>query len=129
MRIFISDAISHNRENLASYLSESGLEVVGTAASGTETLKLAKVHKPNLIILDINLPDADVLKLISILNEFENKPVVLLLMVSHDHVVEQLAVQAGAYTCLAKNEGIAPLVDTIQKIQNTNFQRERVEKG
>jgi len=124
MKILISDAISHNRENLASFLSESGLKVIGTAASGIDTLKQAKIHKPDLIIMDINLPDADTLKLISILNEFENKPVVLLLMVSHDHVVEQLALQAGAKSCLAKNEGIDPLVDAIRKIQNTKVQGE-----
>ena len=124
MKILISDAISHNRENLASYLSESGLEVVGTAASGTETLKSAKALNPEIIILDINLPDADVLELISVLAEFEKKPVVLLLMVSHDRGIEQLAMQSGAYACLAKNEGIDPLVDTIQKIRMTNIKGE-----
>ena len=121
MKILISDAISHNRENLAYFLSESGLEVVGTAASGTETLKSAKALNPEIIILDINLPDADVLELISVLAEFEKKPVVLLLMVSHDRGIEQLAMQSGAYACLAKNEGIDPLVDTIQKIRKTKI--------
>ena len=124
MKILISDAISHNRENLAYFLSESGLEVVGTAASGTETLKSAKALNPEIIILDINLPDADVLELISVLAEFEKKPVVLLLMVSHDRGIEQLAMQSGAYACLAKNEGIDPLVDTIQKIRMTNIKGE-----
>ena len=121
MRILISDSIPHNRENLASYLSESGLEVVGTAASGTETLKSAKALNPEIIILDINLPGADVLELISVLAAFEKKPVVLLLMVSHDRGIEQLAMQSGAYACLAKNEGIDPLVDTIQKIRKTKI--------
>jgi pilus assembly protein CpaE len=98
--------------------------VVGTAVSGNETLHLAKVHKPDIIILDINLPDVDVFKLTSNFNEFENKPVVLLLMVSHDSAVEQRALDAGAYACLAKNEGIDPLIDTIQKIRKTKVQGE-----
>ena len=124
MKIFISDAISHNRENLASYLSQSGLEVVGTAASGKETLKLVKELIPDIIILDINLLDVNVLEFITVLSELERSPAVILLMVSHDPAVAQRGLQAGAYACLAKNEGIDPLVNTIQKIQITNYQGE-----
>ena len=45
-------------------------------------------------------------------------------MVSHNRAVEQLATQAGTYTCLAKNDGVDPLVDAIQKIKNTKVQGE-----
>ena len=124
MKILISDANSHNRENLASYLMQSGFEVAGTTASGIETLQLAKESKPDIIILDINLPDVDVQETISSLKCSHPIPEVILLMVSHDSAVEQLALDAGAYACRAKNEGIDPLVDAIQKIQNTKFQGE-----
>lgn len=122
MRILISDANSHNRKNLASFLLQCGLEVVGTVSSGNETQKLAKKLNPEIIILDINLLDVDVLELIKILSALEENPVVLLLMVSYDPVIEQQGLQAGAYACLAKNEGIDPLVDTIEKIQMKNTQ-------
>jgi DNA-binding NarL/FixJ family response regulator len=122
MRILISDAISHNRENLASFLSESGLQVVGSTASGIETLKLAMETKPDIIIQDVNLPDVDALELIMALSKLERGPAVILLMVSHDPTVVKRGLQAGAYACLAKNEGIDPVVDMIQKIQKTNYQ-------
>ena len=124
MKILISDAISHNRENLANFLSESGLEVVGTAASGTETLKLAEELNPEIIILDINLPDVDAQETIISLKCSQPTVEVILLMVSHNRTVEQQALGAGAYACLAKNEGIDPLVDAIQKIENTKVQGE-----
>ena len=124
MKILISDAISHNRDNLASFLSESGMEVVGTAASGKETLRLATVLKPDLIILDINLPDVDAQETISRLKCSQLTVEVILLMVNHNREVEQQALGAGAYACLAKNEGIDPLVNAIQKIQIKNDQGE-----
>ena len=124
MKILISDAISHNRENLANFLSESGLEVVGTAASGTETLKLAVELTPEIIILDINLPDVDAQETTISLKCSQPTVEVILLMVSHNRTVEQQALGAGAYACLAKNEGIDPLVDAIQKIENTKVQGE-----
>lgn len=124
MKILISDAISHNRENLANFLSESGLEVVGTAASGTETLKLANELNPEVIILDINLPDVDAQETISRLKLSQPTVEVILLMVSHNRAVQQQALGAGAFACLAKNEGVDPLIDAIQKIQHTKVQGE-----
>lgn len=124
MKILISDATSHNRENLASYLLQSGLEVVGTAALGKETLGFANELLPDIIILDINLPDVDALELITVLTELENRPAVILLLVSRDFAVEHRGLRAGAYACLAKNEGIDPVVDAIQKIQKAKVQGE-----
>ena len=124
MKILISDAISHNRDNLANFLSESGLEVVGTAASGTETLKLANELNPEVIILDINLPDVDAQETISRLKLSQPTVEVILLMVSHNRAVQQQALGAGAFACLAKNEGVDPLIDAIQKIQHTKVQGE-----
>ena len=124
MKILISDANSHNRENLASFLLETGLEVVGTAAFGKETLKLAKELNPEIIILDVNLPDVDALELIASLKSSHSPSIVITLLVSHNSIVEHSLLQAGAHTCLAKNEGIDPLIGAIQSIQNSYFQGE-----
>jgi len=127
MKILIADTISHNRDNLASFLSESGMKVVGTAASGEETLTLAKVLKPDLIILDINLPDVDVQETISSLKNSQPTVEVILLVVSHNRAVQQQALDAGAFACLAKNEGVDPLLDAIQKSQKTRIEGEQNE--
>ena len=127
MKILISDAISHNRENLAYFLSESGLEVVGTAASGKETLKLANELNPEIIILDINLPDVDAQEAITSLKCSQPTVEVILLVVSHNRAVQQQALDAGAFACLAKNEGVDPLLDAIQKSQKTRIEGEQNE--
>ena len=117
MKILISDATSHNRENLAAYLIQSGLNVVATAGTGADTLKLVEAFTPDVLILDINLPDVEILEFIAELQNTNQALVVMLLMVSQNRAVEQRALGAGAYACLAKDEGIDPLVDAIQKIQ------------
>ena len=108
MKILISDAISHNRENLANFLSESGLEVVGTAASGTETLKLAEELNPEIIILDINLPDVDAQETIISLKCSQPTVEIILLMVSHNRNR-----CAASRMCLMSSRRTAPIRHSI----------------
>jgi DNA-binding NarL/FixJ family response regulator len=44
---------------LASLLAGSNIEIVAEAANGKETIKLAEQHKPDVILLDIRMPDGD----------------------------------------------------------------------
>jgi DNA-binding NarL/FixJ family response regulator len=123
MKILISDATSHTRQNLAAYLVQRGLNVVGTAVSGKETLDLVQHLSPSIIILDIKLPDVGIFELITELQKEPQSPAVILMMVSHDPVVEQRGLQAGAFACLAKNDGIDPLIDIVYRIKS-NFMKE-----
>jgi len=117
MKILVSDATPHNRQNLAAYLTQSGLNVIATAATGAETFKLVEAFTPDIIILDINLPDVEIFEFIAELQKANQASMVILLMISFDPAVEQRGLQAGAYTCLAKNDGIDPLIHAIQQIQ------------
>lgn len=125
MKILIADGTSHNRKNLASYLTQNGFDVVGTAASGKEAQNLALKLSPDIIILSINLPDVDLLEFIASLTKSQSKLAVILLTVSHDPEVAQRGIQAGAYACLAKNDGIDPLINTIQQIKSIFNQGEQ----
>jgi len=58
MRILIVDDNSQVRAAILSILmTDSRLEVVSEAANGTEALELARELQPDLIVLDIGLPD------------------------------------------------------------------------
>jgi pilus assembly protein CpaE len=60
IRVLIVDDIQETRDHLTKLLGfESDIEVVGAAASGTESLVLATRLQPDVVLMDINMPDMD----------------------------------------------------------------------
>jgi len=60
IRTLIVDDIPETRSHLAKLLSfESDIEVVGSAASGSEAIELAESLRPDVVLMDINMPDMD----------------------------------------------------------------------
>jgi pilus assembly protein CpaE len=60
IRVLIVDDIPETRDHLTKLLGfESDIDVVGSAASGSEAIDLAGSLKPDVILMDINMPDMD----------------------------------------------------------------------
>ena len=60
IRVLIVDDIQETRDHLTKLLGfESDIEVVGSAASGSEALALATRLQPDVVLMDINMPDMD----------------------------------------------------------------------
>ena len=60
IRVLIVDDIPETRDHLTKLLGfEGDIEVVGSAASGTESLSLAGQLLPDVVLMDINMPDMD----------------------------------------------------------------------
>src|SRR3954465_14111092 len=60
IKVLIVDDIPETRENLKKLLAfEADIEVVGTASTGREGLELAQELFPDIILMDINMPDMD----------------------------------------------------------------------
>jgi pilus assembly protein CpaE len=60
IRVLIVDDIPETRDHLTKLLGfESDIEVVGSAASGAEAIELAAKLSPDIVLMDINMPDMD----------------------------------------------------------------------
>src|SRR5947209_3718567 len=60
IRVLIVDDIPETRDHLSKLLGfESDVEVVGTAPGGSEAIEQAKVLKPDVVLMDINMPGMD----------------------------------------------------------------------
>src|SRR5918994_5833460 len=60
IRVLIVDDIPETRDHLTKLLGfESDIEVVGSAASGAEAIDLAAKLTPDVVLMDINMPDMD----------------------------------------------------------------------
>ena len=60
IRVVIVDDIAETRENIRKLLQfEPDVEVVGVARTGREAIDISKDVKPDVLLMDINMPDMD----------------------------------------------------------------------
>ena len=60
IRVLIVDDITETRDNLEKLLFfEKDIEVVAKAGTGREAVAMAKQHQPDVVLMDINMPDMD----------------------------------------------------------------------
>jgi DNA-binding NarL/FixJ family response regulator len=84
------------REGLRSMLSAEGIEVAGEAACGAEAVRGADELAPDLVLLDLELPDADGLSVLARLKEAHPRLPVLVVTMHQDPQLVRRAVAAGA---------------------------------
>lgn len=112
-RILIADDESLIRMNLREMLNQQGYDVVGEATTGRAAVDLAKKIHPDLVLLDIKMPDMDGLEASRILVQAGIAPVVLLTAYSDDDLVAD-AKAAGVSGYLIKpvrETEIAPVIE------------------
>lgn len=59
MRVLIVDDEAPARARLSTLLEELGVEIVGEAANGMEALQLARERRPDVLFLDVSMPEVD----------------------------------------------------------------------
>lgn len=79
--------------------------LVGYAANGAELLTVLKQESPDILILDLNLPDVDGLTLLKNIREFNTSMCIVILTMYHDEFLVERAKQEGANAYLLKNAG------------------------
>ncbi len=101
-RVLICDDSFVMRNNLRRVFEESGMEVVGEAANGTDVLQEYQWQKPDLVTMDINMPVMDGITALRKL--IERYPDAKVIMVSAKGQKHQLfeAIKAGAKHFLVK---------------------------
>jgi CheY-like chemotaxis protein len=99
-------------------LDETGLAVVGDAANGSEALLKAAHLGPDLVILDIELPDIDGFVVTRQLKALPHPPLVVLLSIHSDDLSRQRAEQAGCDAFVEKGLGWPGLLSVLQKVLN-----------
>jgi pilus assembly protein CpaE len=119
--ILLVDDIPETRENIKKMLAfEADLKVVGTAGTGREGLQLAKELRPNIIIMDINMPDMDGIQATTQITEAVPTTAVIMMSVQNDPDYLRRAMLAGARNFLTKPIGMEELYNTIRTVHARN---------
>jgi DNA-binding NarL/FixJ family response regulator len=110
--VVIADDEAHIRSILRHVVQKEGMLVVGEAADGQAALELYRLHKPDLLLLDINMPvrNGDEV-LLDVLKESPAARVIMLTMVADAEVVKR-CLDAGALNYILKSNS----TDEIRRI-------------
>lgn len=99
---------------LGMLLTSHGFETV-TTTSGAEGIKLAKEANPQVVLLDLMMPDVDGWKVCKAIREFSNVPILILSAVNDPSIVADV-LDSGADDFVTKPVASGILVAHIRKI-------------
>ncbi len=112
-RIVIAEDDAIPRMDLREMLENLGYEVVGEAADGRAAIGLARDLRPDLVVMDIKMPELDGIAAARILTEERVSPVLLVTAYSDRDLVDS-ATEAGVLAYVTKPFGEAQLVPAVE---------------
>lgn len=118
MRIVICDDEPLARERLVRIVQDSGHEVVAQATTGAEAVTAVKACQPDVILLDIRMPEMDGVRCAQFLNDLEHPPAIIF-VTAYDHYAIA-AFKANAIGYLLKPANKDELIEALSKAKNLN---------
>lgn len=112
-RVIIADDESVIRADLREMLTNLGYLVIGEVGDGQSAVNLARELKPDVVIMDIKMPDLDGIEAARLLTQEKIAPVLLLTAYSQRDLVDR-AKEAGVVGYLVKpfrEQEIVPAID------------------
>jgi DNA-binding NarL/FixJ family response regulator len=117
IRVLIADDEAIVRDGLRAIVElEPDLEVVAEAADGGQAVELANTHSPDVVLVDIRMPNVDGLEATRRLVALPTPPRVLVLTTFDHNEYVYAAMKAGASGFLLKDVRRGQLTDAIRKV-------------
>ena len=115
-RLLIVDDHQLTRSGLRSVLAgESTLEVVGEARTGQEALTLCRRLRPDLVLMDVRMPDLDGLTATRVINQEHPGARIILITLNENPLYLREALQAGATGYVLKGATKAEIIHAVKQ--------------
>ena len=117
IRILIADDHALLRQGIRNFLSlESDFEIIGEAADGEETIRRASELRPDILLLDINMPKGNGIEVATRLRETHPEIRILALTIHDDENYMMKMIQSGAAGYLLKDVEPSMMVQAIRRV-------------
>ena len=117
IRVMLADDHRVLRDSLKLFLERSGCEIVGEASTGEEALGIAAKVRPQVLLMDLEMPGVGGLAITHRIVKLSPAPHVLILSAYDDeeYVIEALT-RAGAAGYLLKRDSASELINAVRAI-------------
>lgn len=115
-KLLIVDDSNIIRGKIARALGEYGLHVVGLAANGRDAVTRFKSERPDLVTMDLTMPEMDGIECIRELRRVDSKALILVVSALADKATAIQALKEGAQGFLCKPFTEAELTDAIGEL-------------
>jgi len=117
IRILIADDSERVRQGLQTILElAEDMEVVGEAANGLEAIHQVEQLRPDLVLMDMEMPNLDGLEATQRIKERFQSTIIVMLTIHTSLSNREKALQAGVDAFIEKGTSTETLVKTIRKI-------------
>jgi len=132
INIVIADDNKEFCSVLNDYLSnQNDINIMGIAGDGIEAMKLIRERKPDLLVLDIIMPNLDGLGVLEKLNEIDlnSKPYIIVLSAVGNDIITQRAISLGADYYVVKPFDMEVFLKRIRQMQKNIIYTDNVIKA
>lgn len=115
IHILVVDDHEIVRKSIMAMLArEPDLQVVGTAVNGREAVQLAQTLTPDVIVMDISMPELDGIRAAGKIQALDISPHIIMLSMHHNSALVQQARQNGATGYIVKQQASSELIPAIR---------------
>ncbi len=120
-RILIADDAAFMRMVLRDMLEKGGHDVCGEAENGLRAVELYKELKPDIVTMDITMPEMDGMEALKRIKEFDPKAKVVMCSAMGQKKFVMDAIRAGAIDFIVKPFQPSRVLETIRRVSGMNI--------
>ncbi|WP_077615090.1 response regulator [Caenibacillus caldisaponilyticus] len=113
--ILVVDDAAFMRMMIKDILTKNGYEVIAEAGDGQEAIEKYKEHKPDLVTLDITMPEMDGITCLKKIREFDPNAKIIMVSAMGQQAMVIDAIQAGAKDFIVKPFQTDRVLEAIKK--------------
>lgn len=117
MRILVVDDAAFMRAVIRGNIEKMGHEIVGEACNGREALDKYKELKPDLVTMDITMPEVSGLEGLRMIKEFDRNAKVIVCSAMGQQGMVMDAIKAGALDFIVKPFNEARIIEALNRVQ------------
>ncbi|MBC8061308.1 MAG: response regulator [Clostridiaceae bacterium] len=116
IRVLIVDDAAFMRMMIKDILVKNGFEVVGEANNGIKAVEMYKVEKPDVVTMDITMPEMDGIQAVKIIKELDPDAKIIMCSAMGQQTMVMDAIKAGARDFVVKPFQTDRVLESIKKI-------------
>ncbi|GAA0115836.1 response regulator [Clostridium senegalense] len=115
-KVLIVDDATFMRMMIKDILEKNGFEVVGEAQNGIKAVELYKSEKPDVVTMDITMPDMDGIEAVKAIKEFDPNAKIVMCSAMGQQSMVMDAIRAGAKDFIVKPFQADRVLEAINKV-------------